>query len=96
MLILGIVLLSHLTSMDVRLLYSSTGLWKRFHVFRAGNTNDAHHDFVNKLKEVGHTEVDFREGFDYLVVFCPIASRVQTDIKEALDKMSHFGQFHTC
>lgn len=52
-----------------------------------GKTNGAHHDFVEKLRDVGHTEVNSPEQCDYLVVFCPIVSRVGTDIKEALDKI---------
>ncbi|KAF1376922.1 hypothetical protein PFLUV_G00216520 [Perca fluviatilis] len=60
---------------------------KNFFVFLAGKTNDAHHDFVEKFKDVGQTEVWSPEESDYLLVFCPIASRVGTDISEALDKI---------
>uniref|UniRef100_A0A3Q1JQR1 Uncharacterized protein n=1 Tax=Anabas testudineus TaxID=64144 RepID=A0A3Q1JQR1_ANATE len=44
-----------------------------------------------KLKGFGQTEVYSPEECDYLVVFCPVASRVQTDVNEALDKTSAFG-----
>lgn len=56
-------------------------------MFLSGKTNEGHHDFVEKLKGVDHTEVDSPEQCDYLVVFCPVVSRVGTDIREALDKM---------
>uniref|UniRef100_A0A7N6C0J7 Uncharacterized protein n=1 Tax=Anabas testudineus TaxID=64144 RepID=A0A7N6C0J7_ANATE len=60
--------------------------WNKFFVFLAGNTNGAHHDLVEKLKAVGHTEVNSLDECDYVLVFCPVASRVGTDVKEALDK----------
>ncbi|TDH00693.1 hypothetical protein EPR50_G00191290 [Perca flavescens] len=60
---------------------------RNFYVHLAGKTNDAHHDFVKKLKDVGQTEVQSPEESDYLLVFCPIASRVGTDISEAMDNM---------
>ncbi|XP_071324240.1 uncharacterized protein [Trachinotus anak] len=60
--------------------------WKNFFVFSAGNTNDAHRDFVKKFKEAGHREVDSHQECDYCLVFCPVASRVGTDVSEALDR----------
>ncbi|XP_032398683.1 uncharacterized protein LOC116706135 isoform X2 [Etheostoma spectabile] len=58
---------------------------KHFYVHLAGETKGAHHTFVEKLKDVGHTEVQSPGESDYLSVFCPISSRVGTDINEALD-----------
>ncbi|KAF1376923.1 hypothetical protein PFLUV_G00216530 [Perca fluviatilis] len=60
---------------------------RNFCVHLAGKTNDAHHAFVEKFKDVGQTEVRSPEESDYILVFCPIASRVGTDISEALDHM---------
>ncbi|KAK1889273.1 Lon protease [Dissostichus eleginoides] len=61
---------------------------KKFHVSLAGCTNGAHETYVNDLKGLGQTEVSSPEQSDYLVLFCPIASRVGTDIGEAMDKIS--------
>ncbi|XP_071324247.1 uncharacterized protein [Trachinotus anak] len=63
-----------------------TASWKNFFVFLAGKTKDAHRDFVKKFKEAGHREVDSHQECDYCLVFCPIASRVGTDVSEALDR----------
>ncbi|KAF3850239.1 hypothetical protein F7725_019958, partial [Dissostichus mawsoni] len=64
---------------------------KKFHVSVAGCTNGAHQTYVNDLKGLGQIEVISPEQSDYLVLFCPIASRVGTDIGEAMDKISdHF------
>ncbi|XP_045898846.1 uncharacterized protein LOC123966775 [Micropterus dolomieu] len=61
--------------------------WKKFYVYLAGKTNDAHLSFVSKLKCVGQIQVDSLEESDYILVFCPIASRAGTDISEAEDSM---------
>ncbi|XP_032398647.1 uncharacterized protein LOC116706112 [Etheostoma spectabile] len=60
---------------------------KNFYVHSAGETKGAHRTFVGKLKVGGHFEVQSPGESDYLLVFCPIASRVGTDIREALDHM---------
>ncbi|KAG7219124.1 hypothetical protein INR49_019332 [Caranx melampygus] len=59
---------------------------RKFYVDLAGNTTDAHKSYVDKLKEVGQTEVSSLEDCDYCVVFCPVSSRVGTDVSEALDR----------
>ncbi|KAI9547330.1 hypothetical protein NQZ68_018554 [Dissostichus eleginoides] len=61
---------------------------KKFHVSLAGCTNGAHQTYVNDLKGLGQIEVISLEQSDYLVLFCPIASRVGTDIGEAMDKIT--------
>ncbi|KAL3052150.1 hypothetical protein OYC64_004830 [Pagothenia borchgrevinki] len=61
---------------------------KKFHVSVAGCTNGAHQTYVNDLKGLRQIEVISPEQSDYLVLFCPIASRVGTDIEEAMDKIS--------
>ncbi|XP_076612318.1 uncharacterized protein LOC143336214 isoform X2 [Chaetodon auriga] len=58
--------------------------WKKFFVILAGNTQGAHVTIVEKLKSSGQTEVDSAEKSDYRLLFCPVASRVGTDIGEAL------------
>ncbi|KAJ4920748.1 hypothetical protein JOQ06_027763, partial [Pogonophryne albipinna] len=40
---------------------------------------------TSRLKDVGHTEVTRPEISDYLLVCCPIASRIKTDIDAALN-----------
>ncbi|KAF3850246.1 hypothetical protein F7725_019965 [Dissostichus mawsoni] len=59
---------------------------KKFHVSVAGCTNGAHQTYVNDLKGLGQIEVISPEQSDYLVLFCPIASCVGTDIGEAMTK----------
>lgn len=63
------------------------GLGKRFYVAVAGKTNGAHQEIVEKLRSVGQIEAYSGEDCDYFLVICPIASRVQTDITEALNKI---------
>ncbi|KAM9339609.1 uncharacterized protein ABDE67_017246 [Symphorus nematophorus] len=57
---------------------------KKFYVTVAGKTNGAHNKIVENLRGRGQIEVSSPEDSDYLVVFCPIESRVGTDIGEAL------------
>lgn len=66
------------------LFLSSLVLWKKFYVWNAERTNGAHFEIVQKFKNIGHTEVDSPEDCHYLLGFCPVASRVGTDISEAL------------
>ncbi|KAM9354304.1 uncharacterized protein KZ484_012463 isoform 1-T4 [Pholidichthys leucotaenia] len=61
--------------------------WKRFFVIKTGNTNGAHGSVVERLQTFGQTEVMSRADCDYCLVFCPIVSRVGTDIREALNKI---------
>uniref|UniRef100_A0A1A7WUS4 Uncharacterized protein n=1 Tax=Iconisemion striatum TaxID=60296 RepID=A0A1A7WUS4_9TELE len=62
-------------------------LGSKFFPVLAGKTNGAHQNLVNELKSHGQVEVDKDADADYLMVFCPIASRVETDINEALSKV---------
>ncbi|XP_037304700.2 uncharacterized protein LOC119194614 isoform X2 [Pungitius pungitius] len=57
---------------------------KTFFVHLAGKTNGAHRDFVTYLKFNGKVEVESCAESDFLVVFCPVVSRVGTDIEAAL------------
>ncbi len=67
---------------------------KKFFVQLAGKTNGAHQDFVTRLKGDHHTEVASFDNSDYLLIFCPVVSRVGTDIGEALEKIPGRKQFH--
>ncbi|KAF3850231.1 hypothetical protein F7725_019950 [Dissostichus mawsoni] len=67
---------------------------KKFHVSVAGCTNGAHETYVNDLKGLGQIKVISPEQSDYLVLFCPIASRVGTDIGEAMDNISAVTREH--
>ncbi|XP_030260355.1 uncharacterized protein LOC115573630 isoform X2 [Sparus aurata] len=60
---------------------------KRFFVKEAGRTHGTHLDYVRSLNSIGHAEVFSPEESDYIVVFCPIASRVGTDVGEALENI---------
>ncbi|XP_034999853.2 uncharacterized protein si:ch211-245h14.1 isoform X3 [Hippoglossus stenolepis] len=54
--------------------------WSKFFVVLTGKTNDTHGDFVKIIKNNGHTEVTTPEECDYCLLFCPITSRVGTDV----------------
>ncbi|XP_025754807.1 uncharacterized protein LOC100703668 isoform X1 [Oreochromis niloticus] len=62
-------------------------LGKKFFVFVAGTTNGTHQFIVEKMISFGQTEVKFLEECDYILVFCPVVSRVGTDIADALSTM---------
>lgn len=62
-------------------------VWEKFYVHLSGRTNDAHQTFVRELEVLGQIQVFSPDQSDYLLVFCPIASRVGTDINEALDRI---------
>ncbi|XP_049914492.1 uncharacterized protein si:ch211-245h14.1 isoform X1 [Epinephelus moara] len=64
-----------------------TVMGEKFFVHLAGKTNNAHQELVGHLRNAGQTEVSIPEDSDYLLVFCPIASRVGTDMSEALENM---------
>ncbi|XP_056873341.1 uncharacterized protein LOC130516325 isoform X2 [Takifugu flavidus] len=57
----------------------------KFFVYVASETKNAHMEWVSKMKSVGHTEVNIQEDADYNLVFCPVKSRIKTDIDEALE-----------
>ncbi|KAM6906370.1 uncharacterized protein PEZ65_017598 isoform 2-T2 [Lycodopsis pacificus] len=59
----------------------------KFFVHVAGKTNGAHDEFVATLKGGGKIDVGSPEYSDFLVVFCPIVSRVGTDIGTALSSV---------
>ncbi|XP_035764778.1 uncharacterized protein LOC102794145 [Neolamprologus brichardi] len=62
--------------------------WKKFFVWEAGKTNGAHFPVVQMLKSIGQTDVTSAAECDYLLVFCPVVSRVGTDIGEALHNIT--------
>ncbi|TWW53625.1 Fatty acid-binding protein, brain [Takifugu flavidus] len=57
----------------------------KFFVYVASETKNTHMEWVSKMKRVGHTEVNIPEDADYYLVFCPVKSRIKTDIDEALE-----------
>ncbi|KAM8725614.1 uncharacterized protein AB9X84_002370 isoform 2-T2 [Acanthopagrus schlegelii] len=59
----------------------------RFCVHVAGKTIGAHLEYITNLNRIGQIEVSSPEESDYIVVFCPIASRVGTDVGEALESL---------
>ncbi|XP_077949645.1 uncharacterized protein LOC120808266 isoform X2 [Gasterosteus aculeatus] len=61
---------------------------KNFFVHLAGKTNGAHGDVVNYLKRIGKVQVESYAKSDFLMVFCPVVSRVGTDIEAALSDNS--------
>ncbi|KAL6095540.1 uncharacterized protein ACO6RY_09446 [Pungitius sinensis] len=63
-------------------------LGRNFFVHLAGKTNGAHGDFVMYLTSNGKVEVESCTASDFLVVFCPVVSRVGTDIEAALSDNS--------
>ncbi|TWW53874.1 Fatty acid-binding protein, brain [Takifugu flavidus] len=79
--------------------------WKRpfnlsgtkFFVYVASETKNAHMEWVSKMKRVGHTEVNIQEDADFYLVFCPVKSRIKTDIDEALEGLPVSGtKFFVC
>ncbi|XP_041661716.1 uncharacterized protein LOC121521655 isoform X2 [Cheilinus undulatus] len=60
---------------------------RKFYVHLSGTTNDAHLPWVSRFEGIGQVKVDSAEDSDYILLFCPIASRVGTDISEALENI---------
>lgn len=61
---------------------------RKFFVVLAGNTNDTHTSFVSRIKTKGYEEVTSQESYDFILLFCPVVSRVGTDIGEALQNVT--------
>ncbi|XP_008311779.1 uncharacterized protein LOC103381282 isoform X2 [Cynoglossus semilaevis] len=59
--------------------------WKTFYVFVAGQTNNTHNKIVKMLTNSGHSESVSPEDCDYCVVFCPVVSRLESDVSSALN-----------
>ncbi|CAF91997.1 unnamed protein product [Tetraodon nigroviridis] len=59
----------------------------KFFVYVASETKNAHKEWISFFKRLGYAEVDNAEDADYLLVFCPVKSRIKTDIDEALEKI---------
>ncbi|KAM8832999.1 uncharacterized protein AB9W97_003831 isoform 2-T2 [Spinachia spinachia] len=59
-------------------------LGKTFFVHLAGKTNGAHRGVVKYLETIGKVQTESCAQSDFLVVFCPVVSRVGTDIEAAL------------
>ncbi|XP_041660425.1 uncharacterized protein LOC121520916 isoform X2 [Cheilinus undulatus] len=61
--------------------------WRKFYVHLSGRTNDAHLPWVSRFEGIGQVKVDSAEDSDYILLFCPITSKVGTDISEALENL---------
>ena len=57
---------------------------KTFYTHVAGKTLGSHEAFVHQLIQGGATEVNSPDKSDVVIVFCPIVSRLETDINAAL------------
>nr|XP_020512189.1 uncharacterized protein LOC110001097 isoform X4 [Labrus bergylta] len=62
---------------------------KKFYVLVSGTTHGAHVPWVKQFRGMGHTEVQSEGESNYILLFCPIVSRVGTDISEALENLQH-------
>ncbi|KAM3603580.1 uncharacterized protein V6R79_025385 [Siganus canaliculatus] len=65
----------------------SSGSRKKFFVHVSGKTNGAHHELVAWIQQSGHVEVMDPDSCDYMLVFCPVASRVGTDVGETVENL---------
>ena len=54
----------------------------------ASETKGAHKEWISFFKGLGHVKVDIEAEADYVLVFCPVKSRIKPDIDEALEKIS--------
>ncbi|XP_029965881.1 uncharacterized protein LOC115401728 [Salarias fasciatus] len=61
--------------------------WRKFSIILTGRTNGAHQSVVRTFKSVGQTEATSPGDADYCLAFCPISSRVGTDVSEAMDHL---------
>ena len=52
-----------------------------------GETLGCHQEINRHLSSRGWTEVDYPEDGDVTVVYCPVVSRLGTDIQAALEKI---------
>lgn len=59
----------------------------KFFVEVAGNTNGTHAAFVSQIQSYNYVEVRSPQDSDFILVFCPVVSRVGTDIGEALQNL---------
>ncbi|XP_029965880.1 uncharacterized protein LOC115401727 isoform X2 [Salarias fasciatus] len=61
--------------------------WRKFSIILTGRTNGAHQSVVRTFKSEGQTEARSPGDADYCLVFCPVSSRVGTDVSEAMDHL---------
>ena len=60
---------------------------ENFYALVTGNTLDSHEDIIRHVNNSGLTKVKTPQESDVIIAFCPIASRVGTDIEDALTKI---------
>ncbi|XP_069371082.1 uncharacterized protein [Paralichthys olivaceus] len=56
----------------------------KFLVVLSGKTNNTHEDIVQMIQNSGHVKVQTPEDCDYCLLFCPITSRVETQVDSSL------------
>ncbi|CAN9507529.1 unnamed protein product [Ophioblennius macclurei] len=61
--------------------------WKKFFIIQTGRTNGAHQSVVRIFKSLGQKEAESNQDADYCLVFCPVTSRVGTDVGEAMEHL---------
>ncbi|XP_029965878.1 uncharacterized protein LOC115401726 [Salarias fasciatus] len=61
--------------------------WRKFFTILTGRTNGAHQSVVRTFKSVGQTEARSPGDADYCLAFCPVSSRVGTDVSEAMEHL---------
>lgn len=57
---------------------------KKIFIHVAGNTLKSHEKIIKKLEKRGAKKVESLEQSEATIVFCPIVSRFETDVKAAL------------
>ncbi|XP_067101003.1 coiled-coil domain-containing protein 18-like isoform X1 [Osmerus mordax] len=60
---------------------------EKFYALVTGNTLDSHEDIIRHVNNSGLTKVTSPQESDVIIAFCPIVSRVGTDIEDALTKI---------
>lgn len=66
---------------------------ERCHTIVTGNTLGSHKELMRRLAQAGLKEVRSPQDADVIIAFCPISSRVGTDIKDALSNIPEGNQF---
>ncbi|CAN9507531.1 unnamed protein product [Ophioblennius macclurei] len=61
--------------------------WEKFFVIQTGKTNDAHKRVIKTLRSRGQKKAESIQDADYCLVFCPVTSRVGTDVSEAIEHL---------
>ncbi|CAN9507528.1 unnamed protein product [Ophioblennius macclurei] len=63
--------------------------WRKFFAVQTGRTNGAHQSVVRTFKSLGLKEAESIQDADFCLLFCPVTSRVGTDVSEAMEHLPH-------